>query len=83
MLSPNYVFLAYDNCRCDLVKKPVINEVVVYNIEHDSFVDDAPPFGSCGWTVLLLFRSGPHTHSLNGGHHIRAIEPGIGSSKIK
>nr|CAB3477080.1 unnamed protein product [Digitaria exilis] len=30
---------------CDLVKKPVINEVVVYNIENDSFVD-APSFGS-------------------------------------
>ncbi|KAF8661742.1 hypothetical protein HU200_056694 [Digitaria exilis] len=45
MLSPNCVFLAYDNCRCDLVKKPVINEVVVYNIENDSFVD-APSFGS-------------------------------------
>ncbi|CAL4949981.1 unnamed protein product [Urochloa decumbens] len=44
-LNPNCVFLAHDNSKCDLGKKTVINEVVVYNIENDSFVD-APPFSS-------------------------------------
>lgn len=39
MFPPNYVFLAHDNCKCDLVEKPVINEVVVYNIENDILID--------------------------------------------
>ncbi|KAF8661743.1 hypothetical protein HU200_056695 [Digitaria exilis] len=39
MLPPNLVFLAHDNCKCDLVEKPVINDALVYNIEDDTLID--------------------------------------------